>query len=158
MKVNLFEWSILALIILVTWLPSMIIGFSTSKSIDTWYKELKKPVWNPPNWIFGPVWSVLYICMSVAVWLVWKHDPSYRIAFQLYLFQLLLNFTWSPIFFLLKKPGLAFLNILLLWAMIAITSLVFFFKVTLAAQLMMPYLAWVTFASLLNYRIWQDNR
>ena len=158
MSATPYEYIILAIIVFGTLVPSMVIGSLTANSIKGWYSDLKKPKWNPPNWIFGPVWTVLYISMAVAVWLVWKSDPGYTFAFQLYIGQLLLNHLWSPMFFLFKKPGLAFINIILLWVAILITTILFALKVTVAGQLMIPYLLWVSFASCLNYRLWQDNR
>jgi translocator protein len=151
------EWLTLLLIIAVTLIPSMAIAATTRDSISTWLPTLKKPKWNPPNWLFGPVWTVLYISMSVAVWLVWKEDPSSIWAFRLYVAQLVLNHVWSPVFFLLKRPGWAFGVIVALWCAIAVTAVSFFMVLPAAGKLMVPYLGWVSFAACLNYRIWRDN-
>lgn len=137
----------------------MLIAPLTTPSIDGWYAKLRKPAWNPPGWLFGPVWTVLYLGMAVAMWLVWKAAPEASVLpLRLYGIQLLLNHLWSPVFFLLKKPGAAFAVIVTMWLAIAATTVCFALRVPLAAQLMLPYLGWVSFAAVLNYRIWQDNR
>ncbi len=153
----LSEWLVLLLIIAVTLIPSLAIAALSRNSISGWYEGLKKPRLRPPNWVFGPVWTVLYLSMSVAVWLVWKENPQAIWAFRLYGLQLVLNHSWSPVFFNLKKPGWAFRLITVLWLAIAATTVAFYFQTPLAARLMLPYLAWVSFASWLNYRIWRDN-
>lgn len=125
-----------------------------------WYAALNKPSWNPPNWIFGPVWSVLYTMMAVAAWLVWRHGGfiSNRLPLSLFLTQLLLNALWSWLFFGLKNPALAFGEIVLLWLGIGGTILAFWPRQRTAAWLLVPYLAWVSFASGLNFTLWQLNR
>ncbi len=153
----IYEWLVLALITVCTLVPSLVVAATTRNSISTWYKGLQKPTWNPPNWLFGPVWTVLYISMSVAVWMVWKTEPSAMWAFRLYAVQLLLNHLWSPTFFLLKRPGWAFALLVVLWSTIVATTGLFFFHSVTAGKLMIPYLAWVSFAGALNYRIWKDN-
>lgn len=150
------NYAMLFVIVAVTLLPAFAIAMTTAGSIKTWYAELKKPWWNPPNWIFGPVWTVLYLCMSVAAWLVWLKAPQ-STALKLYVFQLLLNHVWSPVFFLLKKPGWAFALILTMWGAILATLLGFWMIDPRAGQLMSPYLLWVSYAGCLNYRIWKDN-
>jgi len=134
-------------------------GAVTTPKIDDWYAALAKPGWNPPNWIFGPVWSALYFCMAVAAWLVWRQAGFRQAGGPLALFavQLVLNVLWSCVFFGLEKPGLAFMEVLLLWATIAATTVVFWQRSTLAGVLFMPYLAWVSFASVLNFTIWRLN-
>lgn len=125
-----------------------------------WYAQLRKPAWNPPNWIFGPVWTALYAMMAVAAWLVWRRGgfSVQRGPLILFLFQLLLNAAWSPLFFGLKNPGLAFGEISVLW-LAALGTLMLFFKVHRGAGLLLtPYLAWITFAALLNFTLWQLNR
>ena len=125
-----------------------------------WYAALNKPSWNPPGWLFGPVWSALYVMMAVSAWLVWKRG-GFRLqhAFlSVFLAQLILNACWSPLFFGLKRPGLAFLEILLLWMAIVATVVAFRRVSQTAALLLVPYLAWVTFASALNFTLWQMNR
>jgi translocator protein len=124
-----------------------------------WYAALAKPSWNPPCWIFGPVWSALYLMMAVAAWLVWKRGgfAGQRRPLALFITQLTLNAAWTPLFFGLHRPGLAFAEILLLWLAI-LATLVSFLRVNkLAGWLLAPYLAWVTFASVLNFTLWRLN-
>lgn len=124
-----------------------------------WYASLIKPSWNPPNWIFGPVWTLLYVFMALSAWLVWREGGfvARRLPLLLFLVQLLFNAAWSPLFFGLRKPGLAFIDIVLLWIALLITA-VFFWKARRAAgALLIPYLAWVTFAAALNFTLWRLN-
>ncbi|MBA2245451.1 MAG: tryptophan-rich sensory protein [Gemmatimonadetes bacterium] len=124
-----------------------------------WYAQLEKPSWNPPSWVFGPVWTVLYVLMGIAAWLVWKERGfgGAPTALGLFLAQLVLNVAWTGIFFGLQRPDLAFLEILVLWALI-LATLVAFWRVRAAAgALLLPYLAWVSFATALNFAIWQLN-
>jgi benzodiazapine receptor len=125
-----------------------------------WYAQLRKPAWNPPNWIFGPVWTTLYTMMAVAAWLVWSRGgfAAQRLALGLFLLQLVLNAAWSALFFGLHNPGLAFGEIVLLWLAISGTLLAFRQAHPIAAALLLPYLAWVTFAAILNFTLWQLNR
>jgi translocator protein len=124
-----------------------------------WYAQLKKPMWNPPGWIFGPVWTALYTMMAVAAWLVWRSGElsARRKPLFLFLLQLLLNAAWSPLFFGLHNPGLAFAEILLLWLAIISTLLVFWKLRRGAGLLLVPYLAWVSFAAGLNFTLWRLN-
>jgi len=124
-----------------------------------WYARLQKPSWNPPNWIFGPVWTALYVMMAVAAWLVWKRGgvAAQRLPLTLFLVQLLFNALWSPLFFGLKNPGLALFNIGLLWLALLATIVAFGKARLIAGVLLVPYLAWVTFASVLNFALWQLN-
>ena len=124
-----------------------------------WYAQLTKPSWNPPNWIFGPVWTALYLLMAVAAWRVWKQGGfgAQRRPLTLFLAQLGLNAIWSPIFFGLKQPGVAFAEILVLWAAIVGTIVAFRRVDRVAAGLLLPYLAWVSFASVLNFTLWRLN-
>ncbi len=125
-----------------------------------WYASLKKPTWNPPNWIFGLVWSALYTMMAVAAWLVWRRGgfKLNQLPLSLFLTQLFLNSLWSWLFFGLKNPALAFGEIVLLWLGIGATIIAFWPKQRTAAWLLVPYLAWVSFASVLNFTLWQMNR
>lgn len=124
-----------------------------------WYAKIRKPSWNPPNWIFGPVWTTLYIMMAVAAWRVWRLDGSggRRKALALFLAQLALNAAWTPLFFGLRQPGLAFAEIVLLWFAIGATTAVFIKLDRVAGWLMVPYLAWVSFATVLNAALWRLN-
>ena len=131
----------------------------TMPSIGTWYAALHKPQWNPPNWIFGPVWTFLYCCMAVAAWLVWRQGgfTAARVPLLLFAVQLALNVIWSGIFFRLRSPGAAFAEVVLLWILILATTIAFRPVSLTAAWLMAPYLAWVTFATVLNATIWRMN-
>lgn len=132
----------------------------TVSSISTWYITLNKPPFAPPSWIFGPVWTILYFMMGVSFYLIWKRDwkkKKIRSAGNYFLVQLGLNFIWSPIFFGLKSPLLALLVILTLWALIVMTIRKFYSVSTWAAYLLIPYLLWVGFASLLNAAIFVLN-
>lgn len=124
-----------------------------------WYASLQKPAWNPPGWIFGPVWTALYTMMAVAAWLVWKRGGfvAQRRPLALFLTQLSLNALWTPLFFGLHWPGLAFAEILLLWLAIAATIAAFRPVSRPAMLLLVPYLAWVSFAAVLNFKLWRLN-
>jgi translocator protein len=132
----------------------------TSAGMPDWYMSLEKPAFNPPSWVFGPVWTALYIAMAVAAWLVWR-DAGFdgaRAALTLFFVQLALNLAWSGIFFALREPGWAFVEIAALWAAILATMILFFRHSTWAGALLVPYLAWVSFAAVLNFEIWRLNR
>ena len=131
----------------------------TSRSVGTWYVRLQKPSFNPPSWVFGPVWSALYFSMAMSAWLVWRNAGwnTPRDAFILFFVQLGLNLAWSGLFFGLRQPGLAFLDILALLASIVATAMVFRRFSEAAFWLMIPYALWVAFASLLNFEIWRLN-
>ena len=124
-----------------------------------WYAALRKPSWNPPSWVFGPVWTALYTMMAVAAWLVWKQGgwAQQRRPLAIFLAQLLLNALWTPLFFGLHWPGVAFAEILLMWLAIAWTIAAFSRVHRVAAGLLVPYLAWVSFASVLNWTVWKLN-
>ena len=125
-----------------------------------WYLQIQKPTWTPPGYLFGPVWSVLYLSMGVAAWLVWRRAgfSGARLALTLFVVQLVLNGMWSWIFFGIQRPGLAFAEIVLLWSMILATMLTFWRISSFAGMLLLPYLAWVSFAAFLNYSIWHLNK
>lgn len=134
-------------------------GYFTGSSVGTWYAALRKPVWNPPGWVFGPVWTALYTSMAVAAWLVWRRVgfAGGALAFGIFLLQLILNAAWSMIFFGWRNPQMAFVEICLLWLAIA-TTLVLFWRISAAAGwLILPYLAWVSFAAVLNFALWRLN-
>jgi tryptophan-rich sensory protein len=135
-------------------------GFFTTGSIEGWYITLNKPWFNPPNWIFGPVWTLLYLMMGIAFFLIWKSDAptdTKKIAITVYFVQLVLNFAWSLIFFYMEQPGWALVDILLMWAAILYTILVFGKISSAAAWLLVPYICWVSFATVLNFAIWKLN-
>ena len=125
---------------------------------SSWYAELAKPVFNPPAWVFGPVWTTLYILMGISLWLIWKSDSLEKNkAICLFLVQLALNAIWSPIFFGVQSLGNALATIVLLWAAIVLTILIFKKISRPAAWLLVPYILWVSFAGYLNYTIWMLN-
>ena len=134
-------------------------AIATTPEIDGWYKTILKPTWNPPASVFGPVWTILFVLMGVAVWLVWE-KPGFKmagLAMAMFAVQLVLNVAWSWIFFRLHAPGWAFVEIVILWLSIAATIALFLKHRKLAGLLMLPYLAWVSFASVLNFTIWRLN-
>ena len=136
-------------------------GILISNEVKGWYRDLRKPAWNPPDAVFGPVWTVLYLLMGISLYLVWSAEiPSSLRNTALFLFgiQLILNFFWSIIFFKQMEMGWALAEIGLLWVMILVTILFFGRIRPLAAWLMVPYICWVSFATILNYRIWRMNR
>ena len=135
-------------------------GFATQSSIDTWYLTLKKPSFNPPDWIFAPVWTILYILMGIAAGIVWSkgyYHKWVKTAMYHFIFQLLFNGLWSIVFFGFRSPGLAFLVIIILLVLILLTYKWFKIVSKTAAYLLIPYLVWVVFATILNFSIWQLN-
>lgn len=136
-------------------------GMFTASEISGWYQTINKPSWQPPNWVFGPVWTVLYVMMGVAFYLVWITDSQpgrKRMAITLWIVQLVFNFFWSFIFFKQHQIDWALAEILLLWFFILLTILAFSRISPVAAWLMVPYISWVSFASLLTYTIYQLNQ
>lgn len=132
----------------------------TAAGVDSWYPTIQKPTWNPPKAVFAPVWTALYILMGIAFFLVWKSNADERLkkpAITFFAIQLLLNFFWSFIFFFLHRPGWAFVEITILWVFILFTIITFSRASKLAAWLLVPYISWVSFASILNYTIWEMN-
>jgi len=125
----------------------------------TWYRQLRKPSWQPPDWLFGPVWTVLYGMIAVAGWRVYETAglDAGAVALAVYLVQLLLNAGWSALFFGLRRPDLALVEVVAFWGAILATVLVFYPIDALAAYLLLPYLAWVSFATVLNFTIWRLN-
>jgi benzodiazapine receptor len=131
----------------------------TRPAIEGWYAALRKPSWTPPNWVFGPVWSALYLSMAIAAWLVWRRAgfAGARLPLTLFALQLVLNLAWTGVFFGLRMPGAAFVEIVLLWLFILATTAAFWPLSRAAAWLMAPYLGWVTYAATLNCGIWRLN-
>jgi len=151
----------LVVAVLIPLLVGALGSVATSSAIPSWYQRLEKPSWNPPNWLFGPAWTVLYVLMGVASWLVWRSDRKrgvVRVGLGLYGFQLALNLLWTVIFFGWRKPGAAFVEIFVLAGAIVATMTMFFRVKPIAGWLLVPYLLWVSFASTLNGAIWQLNR
>jgi tryptophan-rich sensory protein len=136
-------------------------AFTTSDTLSTWYAGLHKPPFNPPSWVFGPVWTILYCLMAVSALLIWQKgldNHLVRLALVLFLLQLALNALWTPLFFGLKMPTLALLDIIVLWLAVALTILTFAKISAPAALLLVPYILWVTFAVVLNAAICLLNR
>jgi len=133
-------------------------GFASAHA-GTFYQALVRPPWAPPGWLFGPVWTLLYICMAISAWIVWR-DHGFlkaRTALSLFLAQLVLNGLWTWLFFVWHLGVLAFVEILILWALILATTIAFWRIRPIAGVLLLPYLAWVSFASVLTLAIWKSN-
>ena len=135
------------------------IGAAASIQAGPFYSQLIRPDWAPPPWVFGPVWTALYALMGVAAWLVWRVGGfrAAQSALTLFLAQLALNALWSWLFFAWHRGALAFVDILLLWALIVATLIAFWRIRALAGALLVPYLLWVSFATVLNHAVWQLN-
>ena len=150
----------LIIAIAIPLLVGAVSGYFTATSVNGWFTTINKPSFNPPNGVFAPVWTTLYVFMGVASFLVWRSSTDSavkRMAMTLYGLQLLLNFLWSFIFFGAHELGWALFDITLLWAMILLT-IIWFRKIsTSAAWLLVPYLCWVSFAAILNFAIWKLN-
>ncbi len=159
MKNTNFLKLIIALII--PQLFAIIGSLFTVTSEGSWYDLLLKPGFNPPNWLFGPVWTILFILMGIAAFLIWRKGlerKEIRFALLIFVFQLALNLFWSFIFFTLKSPAIAFSEIISLWFAILATTLAFYQISKPAAYLLIPYIIWISFAALLNYNIWMLNK
>ena len=153
------DWFALAGFVAVCFAAAALGVWLTGNAIESWYVTLNKPAWNPPNWLFGPVWSVLYLLMAIAAWIVWRHRGWHagRVPLVLFAVQLALNAAWSGLFFGLRSPGAGMVEIILLWGAI-LATLISFGRVSRgAAALMVPYLLWVSFAAVLNLAIWRLN-
>ncbi len=148
---------------LVGWLlvtfAAAAIGARASIDAGAFYGALTRPSWAPPAWLFGPVWSMLYLLMAISAWLIWRARgfAGAPAALALFVAQLVLNALWSWLFFVWHRGGLAFGEVLILWCAIVATAFSFWRINTLAGLLLVPYLAWVTFASALTYAVWQLN-
>ena len=157
----MFKKSILPLLvfILITLFAGFIGSLFTTPSIASWYAFINKPSFSPPNWLFAPVWSLLYILMGIAAFLIWQKRDNLKTkpALMFYGIQLILNTFWSIIFFGMHNPGLAFLEIIILWTFILITLIKFYKINKTSGILFIPYLIWVSFASILNFAVWMLN-
>ncbi|MEI8011618.1 MAG: TspO/MBR family protein [Candidatus Omnitrophota bacterium] len=132
----------------------------TAASVKSWYSTIRKPAWNPPDKVFAPVWTILYLMMAVAGWMAWERLPGNILCLPMMLFvvQLILNAGWSALFFGLRKPGWAFMELMLLWVSILLTMTSFWNIYWLAGLLFLPYFLWVSFAGVLNFHLWKLNR
>jgi benzodiazapine receptor len=149
---GLFGWLALAFL-------TAAVGAAASVSAGSFYAELNRPAWAPPGWLFGPVWTVLYAMMGVAAWLVWLRSglSGAKPAFALFIVQLIANALWSWLFFQWRLGALAFVEVVILWLLILATIVAFWQVRKSAAILMIPYLGWVTFASILTFAMWRLN-
>jgi benzodiazapine receptor len=150
----------LAVSILICLAAGSVGSIFTTPSIPNWYASLQKPSFNPPNWVFGPVWTTLFVLMGISLYIVWSRglqNKKIRKAIFVFGLQLLLNILWSILFFGLKSPLLAFLEIIILWFAISITIIQFFKISKGAGLLLLPYILWVSFASILNFFIVKLN-
>ena len=151
-KPGLFWWVLLSL-------AAGSVGAFASRTAAVFYAQLDRAAWAPPGWLFGPVWTVLYILMGCAAWLVWRERgwTGARAALTLYVLQLVFNALWTWLFFTLRSGALAFAEILVLWLLIATTITLFARVRRAAAWLLVPYLCWVSFASVLTWSVWHRN-
>ena len=148
------------LAIVICELAGMIGALFTMPSIPTWYAGIIKPTFSPPNWIFAPVWTILFALMGIAAYLVYEKGTGkkvVKVALGIFVIQLILNIKWSLIFFGMHNPGLALVDIIFLWLTILLTIIAFSKISKPAAYLLIPYILWVSFASFLNFSIWQLN-
>ncbi len=146
--------------LLIPLVTGAVAGIFTSSGVKGWYAVANKPSFNPPDWIFAPMWTTLYILMGIALYLVWKKPPATpgkKNALTWFAIQMVLNFCWSFIFFYARQPGWALVEIIAMWVAILLT-IIFFRKISkTAAWLLVPYILWVSFASVLNFYIWHLN-
>ena len=152
-----YSWIGFIVLLIVCFTAAGVGSVATFPKIENWYASLVKPSWTPPDWIFGPVWSILYLSMAIAAWLVWRQSGFLSIPLAIFVMQLILNAAWSWLFFGLQNPGIAFIEILFLWTAIAATIMTFWQRSALAGLLLVPYFCWVTFACFLNFAIWRLN-
>ncbi len=151
----------LAISILICLLPGLIGSRITSKAIPEWYAYLKKPSFTPPNWVFGPAWTTLYVLMGIALFLVWRKGistPGVKVALIVFAIQLVINAIWTPVFFGLRSPGGGLIVIVALWITILFAIIRFIPISKTAGFLLFPYIAWVSFATALNLSIYRLNR
>ena len=157
---NFMKYLIPIMFIAASQLAGVIGSFFTVTSVDSWYASINKPFFNPPGWIFGPVWITLYTLMGIAaylVWLKWGDSSLARGALIFFFVHLAFNSLWSILFFGLQNPGWALIEIIFLWLMILSLVVLFWQIDKRASYLLIPYLLWVSFASILNFAIWRLN-
>lgn len=154
-KIN---WWKLIVSVVVCQLAGGIGSLFTAPNITGWYGTLQKPSFNPPNWIFGPVWTTLFVLMGISLYLIWNSkSPKKNIAITVFGVQLGLNVLWSVLFFGMQNPFLAFCEIILLWVAILASMILFWPIAKKTTWLLLPYILWVSFASILNFTLWQLN-
>jgi len=155
------NWIKLVIALIIPQLVAASGAYFTVTGTGSWYQTLDKPSWNPPSWVFGPVWTTLYLLMGIAMFLVWRSDAPNKLkrrATILWGVQLFFNFLWSFLFFGREQIFGALLEIVALWVLILLTIFAFARVNKLAAWLLVPYISWVSFAAILNYTIWDLNR
>jgi len=146
--------------IIICQMAGIIGSVFTAPAIPTWYANINKPSFSPPNWVFAPVWATLFLLMGISLFLIWRkglNEKNVKIAFFFFIFHLGLNTLWSILFFGLKSPFAAFIEIVFLWIAILVSIILFFRISKIAAYLLIPYILWVSFASILNFSIWRLN-
>jgi benzodiazapine receptor len=150
--IGLIGWLILTFV-------AAAIGSAASAESGLFYQQITRPEWSPPAWLFAPVWTILYLFMGISAWIVWRVDGfrAARIALSLFIIQLILNAIWTWIFFVWKQGALAFAEILVLWVLILCTAIAFWRVRALAGIFLLPYLAWVSFATVLTFAVWRLN-
>ncbi len=153
------SWASLLFFIVLCLVLEVFAGYLTSQTVSTWYPELHKPSWTPPGWVFGPVWTILYMMIAISGWLIYTSKSSRQrsLALVFYFGQLVLNFMWSLFFFFLKSPISGLIDILLLLLLIIFTIIYAWPVRRLASILLIPYLIWVMYAATLNAGIWWLN-
>ncbi|MBS4167831.1 TspO/MBR family protein [Parachlamydia sp. AcF125] len=159
-KTHPYSIGVLALFILLCLFVEVVGGWFTQVGVNTWYPTLLKPSWTPPTWVFGPIWTTLYLLMAISVWLIWNREQLSGYHFQpyfLFFSQLALNLAWSCLFFYLKSPGWALVDILLLEIVLSWTMGSFWQISRLAASLLAPYWLWTAYAASINAGIWWLN-
>lgn len=154
------RWFPLVVLLLAAFAAAGIGGAATARSVGEWYPLLHKPAWNPPSWVFGPAWTLLYVLMSVAAWRIWlrRAEPGAVTILRLHGVQLVANALWSVLFFGFRRPDLALVEVFVLWLLLANIQFRLVRQDRVAALLWSPYLAWVTFAAALNAAVWALNR
>ncbi len=150
LTVGLIVW------VVVSFVPALGSAFV---EMGEWYRSLDKPTWQPPGWVFGPVWTALYVMLGVAAWRVWRRGGlrEQRVALGVFGVQWVLNGLWTPLFFGLQRPGLALVDIALLWAAALVTAVLFWRADRVAGGLLVPYMLWLSYATALNFAIWRMN-
>lgn len=158
---NISSFWKLVISIIICEATGIVSGLLANASNNAWFDSLAKPKWNPPAYLFAPVWTTLYLLMGISLWLIWKNnatESTKQKAYYLFAVQLFLNFWWSIIFFELHNPLLSLIEIVLMLTLILLTIIHFSKFSKLAAWLLVPYISWVSFATLLNYSIWYLNK
>jgi translocator protein len=158
-NMNKKKLSLLLTSLLIPQAVGILAGLATSSSVRTWYVQLTKPSFNPPAWLFMPAWTLLYFLMGLALYLVWtSQNENKKQALHIFAIQLAFNFLWSFLFFFLRLPLFAFIELVILWLLIWLNIFKFYCIKTDAGLLLIPYLLWTTFAGVLNFALWWLNK